>query len=413
MQSLEPGAILLGRYRIRKVVGRGAMGVVLAARDEELDNDVAIKVLVGMQDALSEPVERFMREARIAVKLKSDHVVRVMDAGTLETGTPFMVMELLDGSDLASAGPLPPMTAVDCVLQAIDAVAEAHTQGVIHRDLKPSNLFLAKRPGAPPIVKVLDFGISKARNLDGDPSLTTEESILGSPRYMPPEQFRSAKLVDERTDVWALGAILYTLLRGAPPFDGASIGEVFAAVLQEEPASLRAIPPELEAVVWRCLSKEPAQRYPNVAALAGALAPFGSGEWRRCVARAQTLLEDEPMSVPAGDPRPKPAHWPMVLGIAVALGSLLLLGASGTARMKPREAMNAVAPPVATPAPIESAESAAPPPARSATEAPPKRTPSRAPSAKVRKATVPAASAAPVEDVDAGVSLGTIFDDRH
>jgi len=163
----EPGVTLLGQYRIEKIVGRGAMGLVVAAWDTELHQHVAIKLLLGMTLTESEPAERFMREARIAVKLKSDHVVRVMNAGSLESGTPYMVMELLEGRDLASDGPLPTQTAVDYVLQAIDAIAEAHTHRIVHRDLKPSNLFLATRAGASPIIKVLDFGISKMTGLEG------------------------------------------------------------------------------------------------------------------------------------------------------------------------------------------------------------------------------------------------------
>ncbi|WP_394822995.1 serine/threonine-protein kinase [Pendulispora albinea] len=296
VQSFEPGTILLGRYRVEKIVGRGGMGVVLAAWDTELLHHVAIKVLVGLAFADSEPVERFMREARITVKLTSDHVVRVINAGTLESGAPYIVMDLLEGHDLGGTHhPLAPAVAVDYVLQAIDAVAEAHAQGIIHRDLKPSNLFLATRTGASPIIKVLDFGISKASPLEGDPSLTGTTSIMGSPRYMSPEQFRSAKLVDERTDVWALGAIAYHLMSGAPPFEGSSVGEVFEAVSTREPIPLRGRRPEvpmgLEHVIARCLQKNPKERFQTVADLAQALGPFGTGEWQRCVVRAMKLLE--------------------------------------------------------------------------------------------------------------------------
>jgi len=297
LQSFEPGVILLGRYRVEKTVGRGGMGAVLAVWDTELQHRVAIKVLSGFALAESEPVGRFMREARIVVKLQSDHVVRVFNAGTLETGVPYIVMDLLEGHDLGEQGMAAPPTAVDYVLQAIDAIAEAHAQNVIHRDLKPSNLFLANRVGAAPIIKVLDFGISKAANLEGDLSLTGSTSIMGSPRYMSPEQFRSAKQVDERTDVWALGAILYQLLAGSPPFDGASMTEIFESVIHREPPPLHAlrpeVPAELEQVILRCLRKPANERYATVAELALALAPFGTGEWQRCVVRASKLLADK------------------------------------------------------------------------------------------------------------------------
>ncbi|WP_394839158.1 serine/threonine protein kinase [Pendulispora rubella] len=435
-QCFEPGVMLLGQYRIQKVVGRGAMGLVVAAWDTGLRQHVAIKLLLGASGSETEPAERFMREARIAVKLKSDHVVRVMNAGTLESGVPYMVMELLDGHDLGNQGPLPIAMAVDCVLQAIDAVAEAHTHHIVHRDLKPSNLFLARRAGASPIIKVLDFGISKATGLEGDPSLTHAEAIMGSPRYMPPEQFRSAKAVDGRSDVWALGAILYTLLRGAPPFDGESIGEVFEAVLQREPPPLRAprreIPPELEQVVLRCLRKTPAERFANVAMLAQALAPFGSGEWQRCVARANKLLADKTIVIAKGDAFPaptpsspnlpfdptevpvshrtrkfvtKPSSLGLVAGTGVVLSLLALLslvGATGGGARVPAPAAEPVMAlremvPEET-APVAFA-AAAPPTSEATPKAPPKPVKARMP---LRPTPKPAPKA-----------TGTIFDDRH
>jgi len=321
MQSFEPGVVLLGRYRVDKIVGRGGMGIVVAAWDTDLQHHVAIKVLLGLALAESEPVGRFMREARIVVKLQSEHVVRVINAGTLESGAPYIVMDLLEGHDLGEQAALPTALAVDYVLQAIDAIAEAHAQNVIHRDLKPSNLFLANRTGAAPIIKVLDFGISKATDLEGDLSLTGSTSIMGSPRYMSPEQFRSAKLVDARTDVWALGAISYQLLSGEPPFQGESMTEIFESVIHREPLPLRAqrseVPADLEQVILRCLRKNASERYASVAELAQALSPFGTGEWQRCVVRASKLLTDgSTLNVnagwvaPAEGVAPAPANLP-------------------------------------------------------------------------------------------------------
>jgi serine/threonine-protein kinase len=186
--------------------------------------------------------------------------------------------------------------AVDCVLQAIDAIAEAHAIGIIHRDLKPSNLFLASRADGTDIIKVLDFGISKvtfAGESSAQAALTATQAVMGSPLYMSPEQFRSAKRVDPRTDIWSLGVILYELLTGRPPFDGESMGEVFSAVLENEPASVCAsrpdVPAALEAVIMRCLRKSAKDRFANAGELARALAPFGSGRANKCVERASHL----------------------------------------------------------------------------------------------------------------------------
>ncbi|MGH7295192.1 MAG: serine/threonine-protein kinase, partial [Polyangiaceae bacterium] len=161
-----PGARIAGKYRIERTVGRGGMGVVYAAHHEVLDQRVAIKILAPEAAMQSTAVARFLNEARLAARLKSDHLCHVIDAGVTDSGLPFIAMELLEGCDLARLlyerrGPLPVGEAVEYVVQALDAVAEAHARGVVHRDLKPSNLFLTQHPGAPPVIKVLDFGISK------------------------------------------------------------------------------------------------------------------------------------------------------------------------------------------------------------------------------------------------------------
>ncbi|HWL87745.1 MAG TPA: serine/threonine-protein kinase, partial [Polyangiaceae bacterium] len=341
-QPIEPGVVLLDRYRVDKIVGQGGMGIVAAVWDTELRHHVAFKVLAGIDLNNVQAIERFMREARIAVRLKSEHVVRVMDAGRLPSGTPYMIMELLEGQDLSKQGALPPWTAVDWVLQAIEAIAEAHAQGVIHRDLKPANLFLASRAGAPPIVKVLDFGISKMANVEGDASITGAGAFFGSPRYMSPEQFRSPKLVDARTDVWALGATLYELLTGEPVYSG-TLPEIFDAVFHREPLPIHArrpdVPPALEQVIFRCMQKTPDHRYANVAQLAQALAPFGTGEWQRCVERASRLLPGHEVRASAPEvgtaqaptqhahvatfaPTQPPTHHALVAPVAPSPGTL-------------------------------------------------------------------------------------------
>jgi eukaryotic-like serine/threonine-protein kinase len=279
------GEKLLGKYVVERELGRGGMGVVVAARHVELDELVAIKMVLPEHALNSELVGRFMQEARAAAKIKSEHVVRVSDVGRLATGEPYMVMELLEGEDLEAMlerrGPLPFEEAVDYVLQALEAVADAHAAGIIHRDLKPGNLFLTRRRDGTACVKVLDFGISKlTRSAGGDGGLTSTQGILGSPLYMSPEQLTSSKDVDVRTDIWALGVILYQLLTTSFPYDGEALPQMIAAVLGDAiPTSmhtLRAdVPKGLDDVVSGCLAKSRDERFANVAELAEALLPFG------------------------------------------------------------------------------------------------------------------------------------------
>ncbi|MEZ4314973.1 MAG: serine/threonine-protein kinase [Polyangiaceae bacterium] len=220
----KPGDIVAGKYLVDRVLGVGGMGAVVAATHTQLDQRVAIKFLLPQMLGSREVVERFQREARAAAKIRSEHVVRVSDVGTLDGGVPFIVMEFLEGKDLGELlqrrGPLPVPLAVDYVLEACEALAEAHAAGIVHRDLKPSNLFLARRADETDIVKVLDFGISKQitpEALQSSPSLTRTTDVFGSPTYMSPEQLKASRDVDTRADLWALGVILFELISGAPP----------------------------------------------------------------------------------------------------------------------------------------------------------------------------------------------------
>jgi serine/threonine protein kinase len=281
--GVREGDVIAGKYRVEKILGSGGMGVVVAARHVQLDDKVALKFLRPVAVEKPEAAIRFLREARAAVKIKSEHVARVTDVGTMENGAPYMVMEYLEGSDLAGwlkeRGSLPVEQAVGFLLQACEALAEAHALGIVHRDLKPANLFLTKRPAGAAIVKVLDFGISKSVLPTADADLTNTAAFLGSPLYMSPEQMQSSKSVDARSDIWALGIVLYELVTGTTPFQRDTFTEVVTAVLQHEPAPFRPTSPEIplafEAVVGRCIAKDPAARFPNVAELAAALTPFG------------------------------------------------------------------------------------------------------------------------------------------
>ncbi|WP_437312395.1 serine/threonine-protein kinase [Sorangium sp. So ce385] len=296
----QPGELIAAKYRVERVVAIGGMGVVLAARNEDLDQQVAIKIL--RQDALTnqEAVARFLREARTAARLQGEHVARVFDVGTTESGVPFMVMEFLSGLDLQQViethGPLSIQDAVDYVLQALEAVAEAHAAGVVHRDIKPSNLFLAEHPDGTRHIKVLDFGISKGQGLDSpaEPGLTSTKQVMGSPGYMSPEQMMAPRTVDGRADVWSFGVLLYTLVTGEPPFQGETVAAVMANILHQPVPRLRDkrsdAPAMLERIVARCLERDVSARYANVGKLAQALDPLGSSFAKLSTSRIQSAI---------------------------------------------------------------------------------------------------------------------------
>jgi serine/threonine-protein kinase len=281
--GVQPGDVLAGKYRVDRVLGVGGMGVVVAAHHIQLDEKVAIKFLLPQMLDVAECVVRFEREARAAVKIKSEHVARVTDVGKLESGAPYMVMEYLEGEDLSAAvqrGPMPIEQAVDFVLQACEAIAEAHSLGIVHRDLKPANMFCIRRRDGQLSIKVLDFGISKITGAPQDVSMTRTTTVIGSPVYMSPEQMKSSKSVDARTDIWALGVILFELITGRVPFQGETITEVAIYIASEPMPAIRPLRPDipagLEATIARCLEKDASKRFGNVGELAAELVAFGS-----------------------------------------------------------------------------------------------------------------------------------------
>ncbi|HWA73724.1 MAG TPA: serine/threonine-protein kinase [Polyangiaceae bacterium] len=309
------GTVVAGRYRVDRVLGAGSMGVVAAAFHLEFEQAVAIKFV--SPDALGEPevAARFRREVRAAAKIKSEHVARVLDVGALETGLPYMVMEFLEGrtleDELSARGSLPVAVAVDYVLQAIEALAEAHAGGIVHRDLKPANLFVSRRADRSRVVKVLDFGVSKSlADSESSLRLTRTGTIVGSPLYMAPEQLRAEKTPDLRSDIWALGAILFELVSGRTPHSANSIPDLYAKLLRDAPSAISRhgaeIAPEFEAIVRRCLRLEPAERFANVSELAEALLPFAPARARVHAERARGVLF--PGGPQQSEPPPSPAN---------------------------------------------------------------------------------------------------------
>jgi eukaryotic-like serine/threonine-protein kinase len=273
----KSGDVVAGKYRIEKVIGRGGMGTVFAARHDELGQTVAIKMLHSAAPTAS---ARFQREAQISAQLLSEHTARVFDLGTSD-GVPFLVMEYLAGEDLASVisrGSVSPEVAVDYALQICKALEEAHESGVVHRDLKPGNVFVVQRTDGSSCVKILDFGISK-RLLRGKAEkshdLTNAHAVLGSPAYMSPEQLRQSNGVDARTDIWSLGVLLYELLTRTRPFQSWSLAGLSAAIAADSPRPPSrvnpAVPAALDRVVMRCLRKEPSERFASVVAVSEAL----------------------------------------------------------------------------------------------------------------------------------------------
>lgn len=304
-----PGELVGNRYRVIEQLGSGGMGRVVSAIDERDGTQVAVKLLVAPAWR-SVLIERFFREARTVSRIDSPHVVKITAVSGTTDATPFMVMERLNGRDyarrVADEGALPLREVADCIVQACAALAATHALGVIHRDVKPSNLFDHRNSDGSHTVKVLDFGISKARGAqECEWTLTTtRDAMLGSPPYMSPEHLRDARNVDQRTDIWSLGVVAYQLLTGHLPFNGSSVGSLLCAVLERRFTPLAEVKPDLPAavlaIVERCLSSEPTDRYFSAADLAREFAPFASPAVARSVEKmttevASTITASKPL----------------------------------------------------------------------------------------------------------------------
>jgi serine/threonine-protein kinase len=437
------GAVLAGRYRVERVLGQGGMGVVVKAMHLQLHQPVAMKFLLPEVLGNQQVVQRFLREAQAAVRLKSEHVARVIDVGSLETGAPYMVLEYLEGADLSNfpRSQLSVGGVVDLMLQACEALAEAHSLGIVHRDVKPANFFITRGSDGAPLLKVLDFGISKSPVAGSN--LTATQSVMGTPAYMSPEQMRSSRDVDHRTDIWALGVVLYELLQGVPPYGGDTFSSMVIKVVNDPlPRMTVALPGDLDAIVYRCLEKDPARRFQNVAELAQALAKYAQSDTQAAISVQRTRsiigLEARRSSVESGaggraippstlsgavgaQTRPPGSgrRWPIVAGLVVlvAVVAVAVVASNGgggpkaagpgpaaptAASPSPPAAAPAATPPASgavatTPAPAPAAAPAAPvapPPA--APPAPPPATPPPAPATAVAQPSAPAAPSAGV-----------------
>lgn len=355
-QIVQEGEVLAGKYRVERVPGRSGLGVVVQVRHMELAQEVTLKFLVPDACAYPEFVQRFVREARAAVKIQGEHVARVTDVGRLESGAPYMVREFLRGPDLAEVvkvrGRIPIEEAVDYIIQACEGVAEGHALGVVHRNLKPTSLVVTRRSDGTALVKVFDFAAAESLHVDPfterSVQLVGTSAIMASLPYLSPEQIRDPHDVDVRADVYSLGAVLFELLCGQPVYFAESAPALLAMVAADAAPPLRSfipdLPGELDHIVLRCLSKNRAIRYSSVAELALALRPFASEESTSSVERIVRLARiskrpelsgSRPPSVPAPAPASAPAAAPAPapspsMPFAMAPSTLPGRGPSGT-----------------------------------------------------------------------------------
>lgn len=351
--AVRVGEVLADKYRVERLHAPGALGVTCDATHLQLGQRVVVK-LCASAARQSEDSARFLASARVAAQLRNQHLARVLDVGTLDSGIAYCVTEYFSGTDLRGVLRvrewLPVSEAVDYALQICEGLAVAHVAGFVHRNLKPANVFLAREDDGRPIVKVLDFCLAGDTAADIPSSSSTTESIVSSLSYLAPEQVRDPSSVDVRADIWALGALLHEMLTGSPLHDASSVPGIFAAIAADDATPIRQLcselPHELEEVVLRCLEKVPDYRWADVGTLAKQLRRFASEEGQASVDRVVMVLERRTRSsrsapAPAPAPalvrvEPRPAEQPVSQGAAsprrhlleLALAALAIMGCS-------------------------------------------------------------------------------------
>ena len=286
MSSIGAGTVIAGKYRVEKLLAKGGMGAVWVARHTRLNLVVAIKFIETGDAASDEARVRFDREAKVLARIKSPHVVHVSDYG-VEDGTPYLAMELLKGEDLDEKlkreGRLSPAATSIILSQICKGLRAAHDAGLVHRDLKPGNIFLARDDDGVEIAKILDFGIAKAVLPGVTKDATETGTIIGSPRYMSPEQVRNSKRVDHRSDLWSLGVILFRCVTGRVPFTAGEIAVLILQICAEPipaPSSIDpALGPAMDHFFARALARNPDERFQSAREIADAFAAAAEGIW--------------------------------------------------------------------------------------------------------------------------------------
>jgi hypothetical protein len=318
--ELSVGQIYGEKYRIVRLLGQGSMGAVYEGENVRIRRKVAIKTLHANVAEKGDTLQRFEREAQAAGRIGSKHICEVLDMGDLPDGSRYMVMEHLEGVTLQqhirSSGRLKPLEASAILQQLLEGLGGAHTAGIIHRDLKPANVFLVRLPGRPDFVKILDFGVSKFSVLSDEMSMTRTGAVLGTPYYMSPEQAKGARGTDARSDLYAVGVILYECITGQVPFSAETFNELLFRIVLESPPPAESfvpdLPPELAAIIRKSMAREPAERYQTADELKQALAAFSAKAEAEGASQfdglatldAQTVMRTTPFAMPGLRPAP-------------------------------------------------------------------------------------------------------------